>query len=63
MESLVLIIPLSLIGLAITVHVLFKALKSGQFEDLDKHGWSVVFDDRETPTENKKPKEPKEPHE
>lgn len=49
MESLVLIIPLSLIGLGVTVYILFKALKSGQFEDLEKHGWSVVFDDRERP--------------
>lgn len=56
MESLVLIIPLSLVGLAVTVYILFKALKSGQFEDLEKHGWSVVFDDRETPEATKQGK-------
>jgi len=57
MESLVLIIPLSLVGLAVTVYILFKALKSGQFEDLEKHGWSVVFDDREIPEANKQGKD------
>ncbi len=47
MESLLFIIPISLLGLVVTVYILFKALKSGQFEDLERHGWSVVFDDRE----------------
>lgn len=46
MESLLLLIPLGLLSLAVSVYVLFRALKSGQFEDLDKEGWSVVFDDR-----------------
>ncbi|HLR16528.1 MAG TPA: cbb3-type cytochrome oxidase assembly protein CcoS [Alcanivoracaceae bacterium] len=47
MESLLLLIPLGLLSLVVAVYALFKALKSGQFEDLDKEGWSVVFDDRE----------------
>lgn len=58
MESLILIIPLSLVGLVITVYILFKALGSGQFEDLDKHGWSVVFDDRENPEKNQQQGKP-----
>jgi len=53
MESLLLLIPLGLLTLAVAVYVLFRALKSGQFEDLDKEGWSVVFDDR-TPNSHKK---------
>lgn len=56
MESLILIIPLSLAGLVVTVYILFKALSGGQFEDLDKHGWSVVFDDRENPERNQQGK-------
>lgn len=54
MESLLLLIPLGLLTLAAAVYVLFKALKSGQFEDLDKHGWSVVFDDREDKPDHKR---------
>lgn len=53
MESLLLLIPLGLLTLVVSVYVLFRALKSGQFEDLDKEGWSVVFDDR-TPNTPKK---------
>ena len=35
--------------LALAVWALFWALKNGQFDDLESHGWSVVLDDDQKP--------------
>ncbi|ARB45867.1 cbb3-type cytochrome oxidase assembly protein CcoS [Alloalcanivorax xenomutans] len=47
MESLLLLIPVALLFLAVAVWALFKALRQGQFEDLDHAAWTVIFEDRE----------------
>lgn len=60
MESLFLLIPLSLILLGVTVWLLFAALRTGQFEDLDRPGWQVLFDDRDPPPARPQDSEPKE---
>jgi cbb3-type cytochrome oxidase maturation protein len=35
--------------LAVAVWALLWAIKSGQFDDLESHGWSVVLDDDQKP--------------
>lgn len=49
MTILYLLIPLGLILVAIAVGAFFWATRSGQFDDLDTPGWSVVMDDDRRP--------------
>lgn len=53
MESLYLLIPVALIFVAIAVKVLFWAINSGQYDDLDTEAHRILFDD-----EKPKQKEP-----
>lgn len=45
MESLYLLIPLSIVVLAASLAVFFWAVKSGQYEDLDGDGERILFDE------------------
>ncbi len=45
MESLYLLIPLSLVLVGVLALILFWSVKSGQFDDLDGPGHSVLMDD------------------
>jgi cbb3-type cytochrome oxidase maturation protein len=45
MESLYLLIPMSLVVVAVIVLILYWAVKSGQFEDLEGPGHSILMDD------------------
>ncbi len=45
MESLYLLIPLALIIFGVIVGLLFWAVKSGQFEDLEREGSRILFND------------------
>ena len=45
MESLYLLIPMSLLVVAVIVLILYWAVKSGQFEDLEGPGHSILMDD------------------
>lgn len=49
MSMLYVLIPLALGLLGIAVWALLWAIKSGQFDDLESHGWSVVLDDDQKP--------------
>jgi len=49
MNMLYVLIPLAVMLLAIAVWALLWAIKSGQFDDLESHGWSVVLDDDQKP--------------
>lgn len=49
MNILYLLIPLGLILLACAVAAFFWAVGSGQFDDLDSPGMSVIMDDDEKP--------------
>ncbi len=49
MSMLYVLIPLALGLLALAVWALLWAIKSGQFDDLESHGWSVVLDDDQKP--------------
>jgi cbb3-type cytochrome oxidase maturation protein len=48
-SMLYVLIPLALVLLAVAVWALVWAIRSGQFDDLESHGWSVVLDDDQRP--------------
>ncbi|MFZ4062131.1 MAG: cbb3-type cytochrome oxidase assembly protein CcoS [Polynucleobacter sp.] len=52
MESLFLLIPLSLILVGLLAWILYWSVKSGQFEDLNGPGEAILMDD-DTPKSNK----------
>ena len=49
MSILYVLIPLALMLLGVAIWALLWAIKSGQFDDLESHGWSVVLDDDQKP--------------
>ena len=49
MSMLYVLIPLAIILLAFAVWALVWAIRTGQFDDLESHGWSVVLDDDTKP--------------
>lgn len=49
MSMLYVLIPLAVLLLAVAVWALLWAIKSGQFDDIESHGWSVVLDDDQKP--------------
>ena len=49
MSMLYVLIPLALMLLAAAAWALIWAIRSGQFDDLESHGWSVVLDDDQKP--------------
>lgn len=56
MSMLYVLIPLALMLLAAAVWALIWAIRSGQFDDLESHGWSVVLDDDQRPPPEPAPK-------
>ncbi|MBC6904682.1 cbb3-type cytochrome oxidase assembly protein CcoS [Saccharophagus sp. K07] len=54
MDSLYLLIPLAVILVAAAVWLLFWAVKSGQYDDLDTEGRRILFDDEDRPPPPKK---------
>ena len=59
MEILYIMIPLGLVLVAIGLWAFFWATGSGQFDDLDSPGWTVLEDDRKPPANE--PTRPQEP--
>ena len=49
MNMLYVLIPLAVMLLGVAVWALLWAIKNGQFDDLESHGWSVVLDDDQKP--------------
>jgi cbb3-type cytochrome oxidase maturation protein len=49
MEILYLMVPLGLVLVALGLWAFFWAVGSGQFDDLDSPGWSVLDDEKKTP--------------
>jgi cbb3-type cytochrome oxidase maturation protein len=49
MSILYVLIPLGLVLVAFGAWAFFWAVGSGQFDDLDSPGWSVLVDDDQTP--------------
>lgn len=45
MSIIYVLIPLAIIIVAIAIAVFFWAVKSNQFDDLERQGYSILFDD------------------
>jgi cbb3-type cytochrome oxidase maturation protein len=45
MSIIYVLIPLAIVIVAIAIGIFFWAVKSNQFDDLDRHGYSILFDD------------------
>ena len=62
MSIIYLMIPLGLILLGLAIWALVWAVRSGQFDELESHGWSVILDDDSKPqaadSEEREPDEP-----
>ncbi|NNJ79305.1 MAG: cbb3-type cytochrome oxidase assembly protein CcoS [Xanthomonadales bacterium] len=61
MTMLYVLIPLAVILLAFAVWALVWAIRTGQFDDLESHGWSVVLDDDQRPPPDPDPEPEAEP--
>lgn len=53
MSIIYVLIPIAIIIVAIAIAVFFWAVKTNQFEDLDRQGYSILFDDDLSPEEKK----------
>ncbi|MFT4940029.1 MAG: cbb3-type cytochrome oxidase maturation protein [Paraglaciecola sp.] len=45
MSIIYVLIPIAILLVSIAIGVFFWAVKSNQFEDLERHGLSILFDD------------------
>jgi len=55
MNMLYVLIPLALMLIALAAWALIWAIRSGQFDDLDSQGWSVVLDEDQELGKNAEP--------
>tara|TARA_X000001388_G_scaffold18154_1_gene11446 strand:- start:11540 stop:11755 length:216 start_codon:yes stop_codon:yes gene_type:complete len=51
MSIIYVLIPIAIIIVAVAVVIFFWAVRSNQFEDLDRQGYSILFDDDLSPGE------------
>ncbi|GEA10991.1 cbb3-type cytochrome oxidase assembly protein CcoS [Alteromonas sp. KUL49] len=51
MSIIYVLIPIAIIIVAVAILVFFWAVKSNQFDDLDRQGYSILFDDDLSPEE------------
>jgi cbb3-type cytochrome oxidase maturation protein len=51
MTIIYVLIPLAIIIVAIAIGVFFWAVKSNQFDDLERQGYNILFDDDLPPEE------------
>lgn len=51
MSILYILIPIAILLVILAVVVFFWAVKSGQFEDLERHGTSILFDEDKPETD------------
>ncbi|MCW8092369.1 cbb3-type cytochrome oxidase assembly protein CcoS [Alteromonas sp. ASW11-130] len=63
MSIIYVLIPLAVVIIAIAIAVFFWAVKSNQFEDLDRQGYNILFDDDLSPEEKKLAEERKKRNE
>ncbi|MGI1678472.1 MAG: cbb3-type cytochrome oxidase assembly protein CcoS [Cellvibrionaceae bacterium] len=57
MNSLYLLIPIVLIGVVIAMRFLFWAIRSGQYDDLEKESQRILFDEPDIPENKRKDNE------
>ena len=53
MSIIYVLIPVAIIIVALAIVIFFWAVKSNQFEDLDRQGYSILFDDDLPPEEKR----------
>ena len=53
MSIIYVLIPIAIIIVAVAIVIFFWAVKTNQFEDLDRQGYSILFDDDLAPEEKK----------
>lgn len=53
MDSLYVLIPIAILFVIIAVGVFLWAVRSDQFEDLERQGMNILFDDKPTETQQK----------
>ena len=53
MSIIYVLIPIAIIIVAVAIVIFFWAVKTNQFEDLDRQGYSILFDDDLSPEEKK----------
>ncbi|MFC0173085.1 cbb3-type cytochrome oxidase assembly protein CcoS [Vibrio comitans] len=51
MESLYILIPIAIILVAVAVAVFLWAVKTEQFEDLDRQGHNILFEEDDIPSD------------
>jgi cbb3-type cytochrome oxidase maturation protein len=49
MESIYLLIPISLAIVALAVGIFFWAVRTGQYDDMEGPAWRILFDDETSP--------------
>ena len=49
MSIIYVMIPLALVLVGLAIWALVWAIRSGQFDELESHGWTPVLDDDERP--------------
>jgi len=54
-EILFVLLPISLILIAIAIWFFIWAVNSDQFEDLDRQGYEILFDQDESETDEEEP--------
>ena len=59
MEILFLMVPLGMVLVGLGIWAFFWAVGSGQFDDLDSPGWSVLGDEGESKTPSSDDEAPK----
>ena len=60
MSMLYVLIPLAVLLLGFAVWALVWAIRTGQFDDLESHAWSVVLDDDQKPPGDPQDEAPEE---
>jgi cbb3-type cytochrome oxidase maturation protein len=51
MSIIYVLIPIAVIIVAVAILIFFWAVKSNQFDDLDRQGYNILFDDDLSPEE------------
>ena len=60
MSIIYVLIPIAIIIVAVAIVIFFWAVKTNQLEDLDRQGYSILFDDDLSPEEKKLAEERKQ---
>lgn len=55
MESIYILIPIAIVLVCVAVAVFLWAVRSEQFEDLERQGHNILFDEDEKQSNKKKP--------